>query len=156
MSELTPAQLGQASVYAGMCSTIGWESSRERAVALAETYVAETGVDDEITAAAIDVGVEEATAEIRRLVKALGETRDLETFKTGVRGLCEQTARRLPALMNATSETDTVFETAMAALLMDGPGNRFPAVSPLRSVRPSGYRPRLPVPGPPGTVKADA
>ena len=40
-----------------------------------------------------------------------------------MRGLCEQTARRLPALMNATSETDTVFETAMAALLMDGAGN---------------------------------
>ena len=43
VSELTPAQLGQASVYAGMCSTIGWQSSRERAVALAETCVAETG-----------------------------------------------------------------------------------------------------------------
>ena len=65
-------------------------------------------------------------------------------------------SRRLPAPVNAASDTDAVFETAMAALLMDGPGNGFPAVSPLRSVRPSGYRPRLPVPGPPGTVKADA
>ena len=123
VSELTPAQLGRASVYAGMCSTIGWESSRELAVALAETYVAETGADDAVTAAAIDVEVEEATAEIRGLVEVLGETGDLESFKTAVRGLCEQTARRLPALINATSETDARFDAAMAALLTDDAAN---------------------------------
>ena len=31
-------------------------------------------------------------------------------------------SRRLPAPVNAASDTDAVFETAMAALLMDGPG----------------------------------
>ena len=122
VSELTPAELGRASVFAGMCSTIGWESSRERAVALAETYVAETGVDDAATAAAIDVGVQEATAEIRGAIQSLQQGGDFAAFKSGMRRRCDETARRLPALMNATPETDALFEAKMAELQAGGIG----------------------------------
>ena len=123
VSELTPAEIGRASVFAGMCSTFGWESSRERAVALAETYVAETGVDDAGTAAAITVGVQQTTDEIRGLMEAMRGGGDFAAFRSGMRQRCEDTARRLPALMNATPETDAVFEARMAELQAGLAGN---------------------------------
>ena len=123
VSELTPAEIGRASVFAGMCSTLGWESSRERAMALAESYVAGTWVDDPATAAAINEAVQQATAEVRGSIEALQAGGDFADFRTGMRQRCEDTARRLPALMNATPETDALFEAKMAELQAGLAGN---------------------------------
>lgn len=123
VGDLTPTELGRASVFAGMCSTLGWESSRERAMALAETYVAETGTDDAATAAAIDAAVQQATAEVRSSLEAVQRGGDFTAFKAGMRQRCDETARRLPALMNATAETDGVFEARMAELQSSLAGN---------------------------------
>jgi hypothetical protein len=114
---LTPREMGRASVIAGMCSTIGWESSRERAMALGQAYVVENGLDDAATAAEVEVGVQEAAAEVEAVVQALDQTGDVEAFKTALRTRCDETARRLPALMNRTEQTDAVFDARIIELL---------------------------------------
>lgn len=117
-ADYTPAQMGHASIYAGMCSTIGWVSSQEQVVAQAEAYLthhpdkSETEVQAEMM-----TGINAAKAEIDAAVAAYRSNRDGVVFKAFLTGKCNGVARDMPAFLSRAADTDQRFEAKMTELL---------------------------------------
>ena len=115
---ITPADMGRASTYAGMCSTLGWVSSREQVIAAAESYLTRNpGRSDAEVEAAMLPGTEAAKAEIQAAIAAYQSSRDGMTFKTFLRTQCDGVVRDMPGFLGRATDTDQRFEARMAEVL---------------------------------------
>ncbi|WP_420470478.1 hypothetical protein [Brevundimonas sp. FT23042] len=116
----TARQMGHASVYAGLCSSLGWVSSQDQIVAQAQIYL---DGHPEQTDAQVEVlisgGVEAANAEIEGMLAAFRASRDAAALKTSLREACNATARDLPSFLARAADTDAQFEVRIAKLLGD-------------------------------------
>jgi len=114
----TAQQMGRASVYAGMCSTLGWVSSQEQVVAQAQAYL---DSHPEQTDAEVQVlmneGIEQARTEIDGMLAAYRASHDGNAMKATLRRECDGIVRDLPAFLSRSAETDTQFEARMAEVL---------------------------------------
>jgi len=117
-ADYSASDMGRASIYAGMCSTIGWVSSQEQVVAQAEGYMAAhpNQAETEVQAQMM-TGIDAAKAEIDAAITAYRSNRDGAAFKAFLRGKCDGVARDMPAFLARGADTDQQFDAKMAEVL---------------------------------------
>lgn len=119
-AEVTARDIGRLSFYAGVCSSIGWESSQERAIAAAEAWEqAHPGTDETENVAQIELGVADARAEVAAQVATFRSDRNSTAFAEALKTRCDGAARDFPQLINRTAETEATFQAAIAQIARD-------------------------------------
>lgn len=114
----TPYQMGRASFFAGMCATIGWDTSRERVVAAANAYDARNPTSDMAgRQAEITRGIQDAQADINGVIGALRASNDVPAFKVALADRCDSVVRDVPEMLSRTEGTQAAFDTAIADLI---------------------------------------
>jgi hypothetical protein len=116
-AETSAAAVGRASSLAGLCSTLGWESSLERARAAGEAVQrAHPELSGTETAAAMDAGVVAAQADVDALIEAYRRDKNAAALREALKSRCDGVARDFPAIMNRAPDTDARFERALTWL----------------------------------------
>ena len=117
-AEPTPHQMGRASFFAGMCATIGWDTSRERVIAAANAYDARNPTNDMPgRQAEITQGIQAAQADINAVIGALRATNDVPAFKAAVAERCDSVVRDTPEMLSRTDGTQAAFDAAIANII---------------------------------------
>lgn len=118
VAEPTPYEMGRASFFVGACSSLGWDGSRERAVAYAEAYDARHPTDD-MNARQTEImqGIQAARADFDLVVAAFRETADVPAFKEAIAQRCDAVVRDIPGMLGRTDSTKADFDAAVADLV---------------------------------------
>ncbi|RZJ45838.1 MAG: hypothetical protein EON87_06525 [Brevundimonas sp.] len=117
-TDYTAEDMGRASIFAGMCSTIGWVSSRDQVLGQAQAYATRhPDQSDQQIAAAMTVGTDAAKAEIEAAIAAFRADRDGAPLKAYLRRMCDQVATDMPAFLSRQADTDQRFEARMTEVL---------------------------------------
>ena len=123
-AEPTPYELGRASFFTGLCMSLGWDGTRERAVAYAEAYDVRNPTDDmEGRQAEMMRGIEDAQTEVDGFIAAFHATVDVTAFKAAITSRCDAVVRDFPAILGRTDGTEAAFDAFMADVVNKGGEN---------------------------------
>ena len=117
-ADVTARDIGRLSFFAGVCSTLGWESSYDRAVAGAEAWKqAHPGTIEADNVAQIELGIADARGELDALVLALRSDQNATAFASTLKTRCDDAARDFPEVVNRAADTDSKFTAAMTRIV---------------------------------------
>ena len=117
-AEPAPAQMGRASFLAGMCATLGWETSRERVIAAGAAYdVRNPTADPAGRQAEIVQGIQAAQGDINAVIGAFRADNDVPAFKAAIAERCDSVVRDVPDMLNRTDGTQAAFDAAIANIV---------------------------------------
>ena len=114
----TPYEMGRAAFTAGMCASLGWDTSREQVVAFAEAYDLRFPTDDpSARQTEITRGITDARHEVEALTASWRETGDVATFKANLAQRCDALTRQIPELLARSPDTQTAFDAAIQQIV---------------------------------------
>ena len=120
----TPFEMGRASVFAGMCMMIGWETSQDRVVAFAQAYDARNPTDDmDARQAEIMRGIEDARVGLEAVKADLAATGDVAAFRQALSSRCDGVVRDIPEILSRTDATQAAFDAAIAQIVSQDPSD---------------------------------
>lgn len=112
----SPAEMGRAAVYVGVCSSLGWDGSG--ATAYAREYDVRNPTDDmPARVAEMEAAVQDARAEFIALIADFRRTGDAAALRNVIVERCDALVRDIPGMLRRTGSTDDDFEAAFADLL---------------------------------------